>query len=291
MTEKRRLGSAGPRVFPVGLGCMPMSLEGRPDEAASARVILAALEAGVELLDTADAYCIDEGEMGHNERLVARALREWPERERVVVATKGGLRRPGGGYAHDGRPEYLAAACERSLRALGVERIDLYYLHAPDERVPFADSLGALARLREQGKIRLAGVSNVDAAQLTSALDTLPIACVQNRASPFHPQGLEDGVLALCEREELAFVAHSPVGGWQAGRIAHEPLLQELASALGATCHQVAIAWLLARSRSLIPIPGASRIRSAEGSAAAAGLRLPPEAVSRIDRHYGEPAS
>src|SRR5690606_23709592 len=134
----------------IGLGGMPLSIQGRPDEAQAIAVIHAALDAGITFIDTADAYCLDDGEIGHNERLIAKALAAWPS-ARVVVATKGGLERPGGRWETNGRPEHLRAACERSLAALGVEQIELYQLHAPDSAVPFAESVGALADLRREG--------------------------------------------------------------------------------------------------------------------------------------------
>jgi aryl-alcohol dehydrogenase-like predicted oxidoreductase len=263
-----------------------MSIQGRPTREASIRVLHAALHAGIELIDTADAYCLDEDDKGHNERLVGEALRQWPGGREVVVATKGGLRRPGGRWVHDGRPKYLKEACENSLRALGVEAITLYQLHAPDRRVPFTDSVGALADLRQEGKILHAGLSNVDVDQLLKAEAVVPVASVQNQASPFHPEGLIDGVLEACQERGIAFIAYSPVGGWRAGRTAHERALQEVGRRSGATPHQVAIAWLLQKSEALVPIPGASKVRSAVDSAAAAEIQLDRADVALLDRTY-----
>src|SRR5215213_6311053 len=166
MPRLRKLGDA--EVFPIGLGAMQMSIDGRPDEAQSIRTIHAALDAGVNLIDTADAYALDESEVGHNERLVAKALRG--RREEVVVATKGGHVRRGRAWGLDGSPAHLRAACEASLRALGTDRIDLYQYHRPDPEVPFAESVGALKELQDEGKLRWIGLSNVDVAQLEEAL-------------------------------------------------------------------------------------------------------------------------
>ena len=164
----RRLG--GLQVSAIGLGEMPMSLAGRPDEAQSIRTIHAALDAGVTLIDTADAYCIDETEVGHGERLVAKALAAWPgDCDRVVVATKGGHTREGGEWNLDGRPEQLRQACEASLRALGVGAIGLYQFHRPDPKVPFAESVGTMAELKDAGKVRLVGLSNVSVDQIRQA--------------------------------------------------------------------------------------------------------------------------
>jgi aryl-alcohol dehydrogenase-like predicted oxidoreductase len=285
--ERRAIGASGLRVYPVGLGAMPMSLDDRPDEEASVRVVCAALDAGIDFVDTADCYCLDDSETGHNERLVCRALAEWKGGSRVIVATKGGVVRPRGAWVHDGRPEHLVRACEASLEALGRDCIDLYQLHAPDPAVSYEDSVGALARLREQGKIRHIGISNVTASQLELAASVVPVASVQNQASPYHPQGLRDGVLELCERTGVAFIPWSPLGGWRAGRIAHEPVLQRVAGRRGATPYQVVLAWLLARSPAVIPIPGASKVSSAVDSAAAPAIRLEPEDVDELDRAFG----
>ena len=179
----RRLG--GLEVGAVGLGEMPMSLAGRPDEPRAVRTIHAALDAGVTLIDTADAYCRDESDFGHGERLVAKALAAWSgDRDRVLVATKGGHTRPRGDWGLDGRPEYLRQACEASLRALGVEAIGLYQFHRPDPKVPFAESVGAMAELKAAGKVRLVGLSNVSFDQIRQARQLVEVASVQNEFSP-----------------------------------------------------------------------------------------------------------
>ena len=162
MTASRELFRGGPRVFPLGLGGMPLSITGRPSEEQAVRTIHAALDAGMDLIDTADVYCLDDADMGHNERLIARALRQWKGGRNVLVATKGGLRRPKGEWTRDASHQRMRSACEASLKALGVGTIDLYQLHAPDEKVRFEDTLGALADLRKAGKVRLVGLSNVN---------------------------------------------------------------------------------------------------------------------------------
>ena len=184
--KTRALGAGAPAVPAVGYGGMHLSLQERPPEQESLRVIRAALDAGVRLIDTADVYCLDDTDIGHNERLVAAAVRGWDGPvEEVLVATKGGLTRPGGRWERDGRPEHLRAACERSLRALEVDRIQLYQLHAPDPAVPFEESVGALAELRREGKVRWVGLSNVSVAQIDAAQAIVPIAAVQNRLNPY----------------------------------------------------------------------------------------------------------
>lgn len=278
----RRVGEL--EVSTVGLGGMPMSLADRPPAAQSIAVIHAALDGGITLIDTADVYCIDDDDLGHNERLIASALRTWRgDRARILVATKGGLRRPGGAWTSDARPERLRAACEASLAALGVDRIALYQLHAPDPAVPFGESVGALARLREEGKIEHVGLSNVSAAQLDEARAIVPIASVQNRFHVRDRRSLENGVIAACERHGILFLAYSPVGGSR-GRVQlrEDATLRAIAARTGATPEEVAIAWCSARSPAIVPIPGASRAESIASILRAAALTLSDDDLSAI---------
>ena len=279
----RRLGRL--QVSAIGLGEMPMSLAGRPDEARSIRTIHAALDAGVTLIDTADAYCIDGSELGHGERLVAKALAAWPgDRDRVLVATKGGHTRPGREWDLDGRPEYLRRACEASLRALGVEAIGLYQLHRPDPKVPFAESVGALAELKEAGKVRLVGLSNVSVDQIRQARQLVQVASVQNEFSPRFRRS--EGELAFCADQRIAFLPWSPLGGIGRGRDlgGRHRAFAEVAAAHGVSPQQVALAWELAKAPVVIPIPGSSRPETIADSAAATRLRLSDDELARLDR-------
>jgi len=279
----RRLG--GLQVSAIGLGEMPMSLAGRPDEAQSVRTIHAALDAGVTLIDTADAYCIDESEVGHGERLVARALTAWPgDRDRVLVATKGGHTREGDEWYLDGRPEHLRQACEASLRALGVEAIGLYQFHRPDPKVPFAESVGAMAELKAAGKVRLVGLSNVSVDQIKQARQLVQVASVQNEFSPRFRRS--EGELAFCAAEGIAFLPWSPLGGIGRGRDlgGRHRVFGEVAEAHGVSAQQVALAWQLAKAPAVIPIPGSSRPETITDSAAAASLRLSDDELARLDR-------
>jgi len=278
----RRIG--GVRVGAVGLGAMPMSLAGRPDEARSLRTIHAALDAGVTLIDTADAYCLGESEMGHNERLVAKALTSWPGgRDGVLVATKGGHTRPGREWGLDGRPEYLRRACEASLRALGVEAIGLYQLHRPDPKVPFAESVGALAELRAAGKVRMVGLSNVSVDQIELARRIVEVASVQNEFSPRFRRS--EGELAWCAAHHIAFLPWSPLGGIGRGGMLGQrhSAFAEVAGRHGVSPQQVALAWELAKAPVVIPIPGARRPETIADSAAAATLRLDDDELDRLD--------
>jgi aryl-alcohol dehydrogenase-like predicted oxidoreductase len=265
---------------------MHLSLQERPPESESVEVIRAALDAGVRLIDTADVYCLDESDIGHNERLIAEALRGWRgPRDDVLVATKGGLTRPAARWERDGRPEHLRAACERSLRALGVERIALYQLHAPDPAVPFEESVGALAELRQAGKLRWVGLSNVSVAQIRAAEAIVPIASVQNRLNPFFREALADGVVRYCEERGIGFLAYSPTGGGRLNRkLPDHPVLRPMAARLGVSAHALVLAWVLSRSEAVIAIPSARRAAHALDSVSAGELELSAEDLAGIDR-------
>jgi aryl-alcohol dehydrogenase-like predicted oxidoreductase len=266
---------------------MPLSIHGRPDdEAAAVRVVHAALEAGMTLIDTADVYCLDDADLGHNERLMATALRSWTGRKGgVAVATKGGLTRPRGGWEHDARPERLRRACERSLAALGVERIDLYQLHAPDPRVPFAESVGALADLQRSGKIRWIGLSNVSVREIDEARTQVTVVTVQNRLNPFFREAIDAGVVAHCAEHGIGFLAYSPVGGGRLNRkLPAHPTLQPIAARHGVSPHAVVLAWVLAQAPTVIVIPGARTVEHARDSATAAGVVLSADELVAIDR-------
>jgi aryl-alcohol dehydrogenase-like predicted oxidoreductase len=264
---------------------MPLSTADRPDERAALRVLHAVLDRGVTLIDTANVYCLDDRDLGHNERLIARALATWTgDRTRVVVATKGGLRRPGGRWVRDGRPEFLEASCDASLRALGVDRIDLYQLHAPDRDVPFADSVGALEALRQAGKVRRIGLSNVSVQQIDEARNIAPIATVQNRLNPFFREAIESGVVAHCARHGLGFLAYSPVGGGRLNRkLPDHPVLRNIAARHGASAHAVTLRWVLAQASTVMPIPAARRVEHAIDSLTAPDLELTGDELRQID--------
>ena len=278
----RRLGPWD--VSCIGLGGMPLSIDGRPSEADAIAVIHAALDAGMTWIDTADVYCIDHRDIGHNERLIANAIKG---RKNVLVATKGGLERPDGDWTCNGKPEHLKAACEASIRALGVERITLYQIHAPDEEVPWAETVGAVARLREQGKVEAVGLSNVSVAQIEEAREIVPVVSVQNRCNVFDRDAWNEGVVSYCEVEGISFLPYSPVGGNSSERkkIAKHPVLQGIARNHQSTPFEVALAWLLAKSPVILPIPGASQIVNARSSAKAGSLLLKPSEVQQIDTH------
>ncbi|MEU9354294.1 aldo/keto reductase [Streptomyces griseoloalbus] len=280
----RRIGDV--EVSAVGLGAMPMSIEGRPDEARSLATVHAALDAGVTLIDTADAYHVGADEVGHNETLIAKALASHERGGEVLVATKGGHLRPGdGSWTRDGSPAHLRSACEASLRRLGVEAIGLYQFHRPDPRVPYAESVGALRELLDEGKIRMAGISNADPEQIRQADEILGgrLVSVQNQFSPAFRSSEPE--LRLCDELGIAFLPWSPFGGIsRAGELAstYAPFAR-IARAHGVSAHQVCLAWMLAKSPVVVPIPGASRPESIRDSVGAADLVLTAEDVAELD--------
>jgi aryl-alcohol dehydrogenase-like predicted oxidoreductase len=279
---------AGVEVHPIGLGEMPMSLAGRPDEEQSMRTIHAALDAGANLIDTADAYARDDRDIGHGERLVAKALRGRP-REGIIVATKGGLLRDRQRrWPPDGRPEHLRAACEASLRALETDRIDLYQFHRPDPKVAYAESIGTFKELQDEGKIRWVGISNATVAQLEEALSIVDVVAVQNQLSLRYTSPIAKGEVQACAERGIAFLAWSPLGGIGSSDspAALEPVTA-VARAHGVSPQQVALAWLLSLGPTVIPIPGASRPETITDSLRAAELSLSDEELHAISRAAG----
>lgn len=283
--KTRSLGPAPPSVSAIGFGAMPLSTTGRPSADRAVQTVHASLDSGVTLIDTADVYCLDDTEIGHNERLIAGALSSWSgDSDAIVVATKGGMTRPEGRWERDARPVHLKRACERSLDALGVQRIDLYQLHAPDPAVPLEDSVGALAELRAEGKIRWVGLSNVSVAEIERARAIVEIVSVQNRLNPFFREALSTGVVKYCQDNGIAFIAYSPVGGGRLNqKLPDHPVLAPIAERHGASPHAVVLAWVLSRGDHMIAIPGARTPGHARDAAAAADLVLDPEELKAID--------
>ncbi len=283
--QQRTIGDR--TVSAIGLGGMPMSIEGRPDEDRSIRTVHAALDAGVTFVDTADAYHRDAGEVGHNESLIASALASWSgDASRVLVATKGGHLRPGdGSWTLDGRPEHLKEAAKASLQRLGGDAVGLYQFHRPDPAVPYAESVGALADLLDEGVIAMAGISNANPDQIREAQQVLGgrLVSVQNQFSPAF--GSSRPELELCDELGLAFLPWSPLGGIRrAGDLGSEhDAFQQVADAHGVSPQQVALAWELALSPVVVPIPGASRPESITDSVRAADLALSADELAALE--------
>jgi aryl-alcohol dehydrogenase-like predicted oxidoreductase len=276
------------KVSALGLGTMPMSIEGRPEESRSIATIHSALEAGITLIDTADAYHVGADEVGHSESLIAKALASYDgDTSSVLVATKGGHLRPGdGSWTRNGSPRYLRQACEASLTRLGVDAIGLYQFHRPDPNVPFEDSIGAIRDLLDEGKIQMAGISNADHEQIRTAQQILDgrLASVQNQFSPAFRSS--ESELRLCDELGIAFLPWSPLGGIKnaADLGSTNQRFAQVAHEVDATPQQVTLAWMLAKSPVVIPIPGSSRPETIRSSAAAVDLHLSSEQIATLDR-------
>ena len=283
--EQRRIGER--MVSALGLGAMPMSVREVNDEALGMRAIHEALDLGITFIDTADAYSPDEETFGHNEELVARALASYGEStDHVLVATKGGHTRRGTDWELDGSPAHLRRACEASLRRLGGDAIGLYQHHRPDPKVPYAETIGGLRDLLEAGLIVKAGISNADPEQIRLAHGILGdgLAAVQNQYSPKYRSSEPE--LELCAAMGLAFLPWSPLGGMsEAGELGSAfAVFGEVADTYGVSPQQVCLAWELAKSPVVVPIPGASRPETIADAARAASLKLADSDLARLDR-------
>lgn len=263
---------------------MRLSTETDRDDARGVAVIHAALDAGATLLDTADAYCLDNRDVGHNERLVASALSTWPgDRARITVATKGGMRRPKGAWVPDGRAKHLREACEASRRALGVETIDLYQLHVVDPKTPLETSMRALARLQEEGRIRDIGLCNVTVGEIETARSIVDVAAVQVSLSPLDDENLRNGVAEYCRDNGILLIAYRPLGGEDVRRLARDRTLSRIAEKHAASREEVALAWLMSFGSRVVPIPGATRIETASSLSRALAVELDEEDRLAID--------
>ena len=265
------------RVARLGFGAMRITGDGvwgePANRAEAVRVLRRAVELGINLIDTADSYG-----PGVSEEIIAEALYPYPKG--LVIATKGGFDRPGPNqWIEDGKPEHLRSACEGSLRRLRLDRIDLYQLHRIDPKVPAEDQLGTLKDLQAQGKIKHIGLSEVSVRQIRHARTIVPIVSVQNRYS-ISDRGSED-VLEYCEKEKMGFIPWFPLAAGQVLR--EDSPIRRLAAHLKATPSQVALAWLLARSPVMLPIPGTSRVEHLEENVAAAELKIDANQMRQLN--------
>jgi aryl-alcohol dehydrogenase-like predicted oxidoreductase len=280
--QTTKLGDTGEQIPVIGFGGMPLSTQGRPSDVEAKRVLHAAIDAGMTLIDTADVYCIDDDDIGHNERLIASVLQERSDRAAIRVATKAGLRRPRGAWTNDGTPAHIHEACEQSLRALQTEQIWLYQFHAPDPKVPFESSIEAFAELHRQGKFRYFGISNVSVKQVEQANRILPVVSVQNRLNPYFRESLP--MVVECARRSITFLAYSPVGG---GRLAKKlpqfDVLIELARKHDRSVHAIVLAWVRAKGQTVVPIPAARSIDHAVDSARSSEVVLSEADIGAID--------
>jgi aryl-alcohol dehydrogenase-like predicted oxidoreductase/predicted kinase len=283
-------GWLGASELRIGLGCMRMSTDEDRNEELALGTIAAAAEAGITVFDTARAYGHGEAELGHNERLLARALRASGAEAGARIVSKGGMARTGGVWIPDGRAKAIRADCEASLAALDGLPVDLYLIHAPDPRTPWSTSVRALPRLVDEGLVRRVGVANVNRSQLDEALELAPIAAVQVALNPYNVRAIRGGVVERCAELGIAAIAHSPLGGpRRAGGLARRKELVEVADARGATPAEVALAWLLALSPVVVAIPGARRPETTRSAARAARLELDTDDGAVLARAFGGP--
>jgi len=267
---------------------MRLSTESDRDEARAIELLHVAFDAGVTFLDTADAYCLDDSETGHNERLIARALSSWSgDRSRIIVATKGGLTRPRREWVADGRARHLRTACEASLRALGVDRIALYQLHAPDPKTPLATSVRALASLKEDGLVEQIGLCNVTVGQIEEARSVTDISTVQVELSVWHDENVLNGVVRHCETHGIRLIAYRPLGGSRrVRRTLSHPALTDIGRRHQATAAEIALAWLADLSEAIVTIPGPTRVDSLRSIVRASTIQLTDADRSRLDETF-----
>lgn len=281
----KQLGSDR-KISAIGLGAMPLSLSGRPSEADAIAVIHKALDLGVTLIDTSDAYCLDESDKHHNESLIAKALQQYQgDTSSVTVATKGGLLRPEGRWTRDGNPDRLRKTIRESHKILGGSKaIDLWQYHAPDPNYTIESALTPVKEAVAEGLISYVGVSNFTVEQIKQARQVVDVVSVQNQYNPWHRQPEFDGVLDYCEREGLIFFPWSPLGGSSRVKGLQDiEVIAELAQEREVSVHQIVLGWLRGKYSCIVPIPGASRISSIEDSVKAADLELSDQEVKRID--------
>ena len=264
-----------PSELRVGLGCMRLSTDAGRDPERAHATIAAAVGLGITVFDTARAYGLSEAELGHNERLLARALRTCDAEHTARIVTKGGMTRQGAAWVPDGRAKTIRSDCEASLADLDGLPIDTYLLHAPDPRTPWATSVRALARLHADGLVARIGLSNVNRPQLDEALALAPISTVQVALSVIDDGPLRGGLVERCAERGIAVIAHSPLGGpRRAPSLGRREALARVARATGATPAEVALAWLLSLSPTVVAIPGARHPETVRSAARAAALAL-----------------
>lgn len=271
----------------LGLGCMRLSTSRDRNDQRGVAVIRAALDTGITLLDSANSYCFDEADRGHNERLIARAMVEWSgDRSTITVATKGGMQRPDGEWIPDGRAKALRESCDASRRALAQDTIDLYQLHVVDPRTPLVTSVRALAKLRDDLWIRDVGLCNVTVSQIREAQAIVPIASVQVSLGPLDDENLRNGVAEYCRDNGIRLIAHRPLGGDRRKALARDIVVRTIADRHDAIPEEVALAWLLTFGERVVPLPGATRIETVTSIGRASGIRLTDEERGLLDAKF-----
>lgn len=283
--KTRKIGRTSTEVYAIGFGAMPLSNVGRPSEVDGIKVIHTALDVGINFIDTANVYCENSEDIGHNEKLIARALKDMRGRE-VHIATKGGLTRSlSGDWCVDGNPTHLREACEKSLQNLEVEQIFLYQLHAPDADFFWHDQIGMLARLQEEGKIRHIGISNVSAKEIREAQKVTRIETVQNRWNLVGKDDRDNGVFDVCREFDMTYIAYSPVGGgYMHEQFASNDSLVAIAKKYSVSPYQIMLAWTLVQGEFVLPIPASRRGESVVDCAKSVRLSLSSDDLAMIEQ-------
>ena len=283
--KNKQLGNTNFNISAIGLGGMQLSLSGRPAESQAIAVIHRALDLGVTLIDSADSYSEDESDKHHNEELIVKALEQYTGDIRAVtVATKGGLMRPQGSWTRNGNPHHLRKTIRESFEALGGKKpIDLWQYHAPDPSYTIEEALAPAKEAVEAGIIRFVGVSNFSVEQIKRARDIVEIASVQNQYNPWHRQPESDGVLEYCEAEKLTFFPWSPLGGSRRAKSLQDmPAIVKLAAEKNVSVYCIVLAWLMAKSPCIVPIPAATKVSSIEDSVQAIDVKLTEAELEQI---------
>lgn len=284
----RSAGVLGKLAAPIGLGLLRLSTEGRPSEAEAIRLIQEALTAGIRLLDTADAYCMSDKDFHYGERLARQAVEGWKgARKDVRIITKAGMTRPKGKWLPNGRPEHLRKAVDGSLQALGVEQLFMLQLHVHDSRVPFEETLGALAELQKSGKVDHLGLCNVTVGEIQQAQRHFKVAAVQNELSIHVRKSAQDGTMAFTKEQGIPFLAYRPLGGIaRAEKLDENKVLQPIATKHNVSAAQIALAAVAEAGSHVIPLFGATRLESAKSSIEALSIKLDKADLEALEKKY-----
>ncbi|MBD2197366.1 MULTISPECIES: aldo/keto reductase [Calothrix] len=288
--KMKQLGNTNVYISELSLGAMGLSLVSKPPESQAIATIHRALDLGINIIDTADSYCIDESDKHHNERLICKALQQYNgDTSHVLVATKGGYIRPKGEWVFNGSPEHLRKTIRESFEALGGEKpIDIWQHHRPDPNYTIEQSLTPVKEAVAAGIIRFVGLSNYSVEEIKRARDLVEVVAVQHQLNPWYRHHEFDGVLNYAQQEKLTFLASSPFGGIQGVRrtsaLEKLTVFTEIAEAKGITVYSLMLAWLRSKSPVIVPIVGASRPTNIEASVNALMVQLSPEEVNRLDR-------
>lgn len=271
---KRKIGITGKEIIPLGLGAKPLSMGNRPTEIEAVKVLHTAFELGFNFIDTANVYCMGLEEIGHNERIINKAIKEYSKSNEILVATKGGSR-PEVKGGIDCSYDFLKKSCEKSLKDLGIESIFLYQLHAIDPKIPFLETINTLIELKKEGKIQHIGLTNVSFEDIKSALTSTRIEGIQNKCNSFHKEDIKTGLIEFCKKNNITYFSHSSVGGTKKHlEISKNTLINDLANKYQTSTYCIMLSWLLSIEDNVIPIFGASKITSIKDSYKALEITL-----------------